>query len=111
MGPDAAPAYTQLPRDLTQTRTARCETIDFFGLLRGQRVAVALALSPHSPELVDRLPMVGRRGAYVVDERNNRVARQTADTVSEPFASDEDRRADVKAERVMFEGRAVSVPQ
>ena len=47
--------------------------------------------------------------AVDVDERHYRVARQAADTMSKPFARDEERAAHVEAERVVFEWGPVPI--
>src|SRR5438105_14869518 len=72
-------------------------------------MAVSLANRPHVPQLVEGLRKLRAGMALSVDERHNCVPRQAADPVPEPFASDEDRRADVKPERVVLEGGPVAI--
>ena len=104
---DGSPTNAQLARDRPLAAPCHGELQHAAALLSARRVTVDLALFPHSDDLVDRLAHV--RVAVHVDERHLGVAGEAADAVPEPFPRHEDRAADVEAEGVVLERRAVPV--
>jgi hypothetical protein len=70
-------------------------------------MSIPFSARPHLPQFSHRLAVSAGRGAICVNEADPGIAGEAADSMSEPFPGNEDRAADVKPERVVFEGTPV----